>query len=85
MSIIGIRAGSSGLLIATLVPQSGTLRSGPVFSTSNEKVTLQTTSDPFAMVAKVAADNTAASFDVFITGHTSNGGISNTFAIPILK
>ena len=89
MSIIGIRAGSSGLLIATLVPPNGTLRSGPKFATSNEKVVLQATNDPFAVVAKVAADNTSGSFDLFITGHITSGGInntiSNTFVIPILK
>lgn len=84
--ISGVPAGSSGLFIANLVPAgAAALQSGPVFSSTTNKVTITPTNDPFAVVVGVPNGHVGSSCNLTIRGRTSSGEISNTFAIPILK
>jgi len=82
--VIGIRPGSSAIFIASLVPSASALQSGPSYSTDDAKVTITLTNDPYVVFVAVASDNSAASFNLTLSGQTSSGRISSVFAIPIL-
>lgn len=86
MPINGVQAGGSGVFQASLIPSNAVpLQSGPTFSTPDSSVTLTPDAgDPFKVTAAVAAGETAASFDLTVTGTTSAGQITHTFTIPVI-
>jgi hypothetical protein len=86
MAINGVQAGASGVFQESLIPgNAAPLQSGPSFASTDTNVTLtQDTTDPSKVTAAVAAGDTAASFDLTVTGTTTVGTITHTFTIPII-
>lgn len=88
MPILGVQVGSSGVFQASLIPANAVpLQSGPTFASDDLNVTLtQDSVDPFKVTAAVAAGDTAASFNLTVSGVNGAGtAISHTFAIPLTQ
>jgi hypothetical protein len=87
--ITGIQAGQSGTFQETPVPSNGALQAGsvPTWTTDNPDVTLTPSADGTTVVAAVAAATTTNTFNLTVSGVSSDptiGNISDTVAVPIL-
>ena len=81
-----VQAGQTGVFQATVVPTGGALQAGaiPAWSVDDTNVTLTPSTDGFTVSAAVAASDTAASFNLTITGISSDGStISDTVNVTI--
>ena len=87
MPINGVAAGGSGVFQIGLVPPNGVpLQSGPTVAVDDTNVTLGPVDGNLQFTASVAAGDTAAAFNVTVSGINGAGTtISHSFAVPILQ
>jgi len=86
MAIAGVQVGSTGTFQISLVPPNGVpLSSGPTVVTDDPLVSLGAVGSNLQFTASVAAGDTAASFNVTMSGVNGAGSpISHTFNVPVL-
>lgn len=86
-TITGVPAGGQGTFQETPTPAGGALQAGaiPAWTADDAAVVLTPSSDGTTVVAAVPATDTAASFNLTVTGVSSNGStISQVTNVPIL-
>lgn len=86
MAINGVLVGSRGTFQIGFVPPNGVpLPSPPTVAVDDPKVTLGAVDGSNQFTADVAADDTATSFNLTVSGTNAAGAaISRTFNVPVL-
>lgn len=87
MAITGVPAGGQDTFFETPVPAGGQLQPGsiPSWTVDDAAVTLLPSADGTSVLVQVAAGDTNASFNLTVSGVSSNGTpINGTTSVPIL-
>jgi hypothetical protein len=87
MAITGVPVGGTGTFVAVTAPPGSALQAGsiPVWTVDDTLVSITPSADGFSVNASVGAADTAASFNLTISGVSSNGSaISTVTNVPIL-
>jgi hypothetical protein len=82
----GIVKGATGTFTATPIPPNGQIQGLPVWSSDNALTTLTASSDGLSVSVATSAADTAMSFNLTISGVSSDGaGISGVLATPLVN
>jgi hypothetical protein len=87
MAITGVPVGGTGTFVAVTDPPGSALQAGniPAWTVDDTLVSITPSADGFSVNASVGAADTAASFNLTISGVSSNGSaISTVTNVPIL-